>query len=83
VSVGITRGSDQGFAVGMLQTCRAADLIVSANAGLGYAMPRSLTNGINFFLRALNLGEIEGEGGVTPFKKELLRTHDAIPNNCA
>jgi hypothetical protein len=83
VSVGIVRGSDQGFAVGMFQTCRAADLAVFANAGLGYAMPRAVTNAINFFLRALNLGGIEGEGGVTPLKKELLRTHDAIPTNCA
>jgi hypothetical protein len=82
-SAGITRGSDQGFAVGMYQTCRAADLAVSANAGIGYAMPRAVTKAINFFLRALNLGEIEGEGGVTPFKQELLRTHDAIPTNCA
>jgi hypothetical protein len=82
-SAGITRGSDQGFAVGMYQTCRAADLAVSANAGIGYAMPPLVTKAINFFLRALNLGEIEGEGGVTPFKQELLRTHDAIPNNCA
>jgi hypothetical protein len=69
--------------LGMVQTCRAADLIVSANAVLGHAMPRPLTDGINFFLRALNLGEIEGQGGVAPFKKELLRTHDAIRNNCA
>jgi hypothetical protein len=82
-SAGIVRGSDQGYAVGMVQTCRAAYLAVSANAGLGYAMPRAVTNGINFFLRALNLGEIEGEGGVTPFKKELLTIHDAIPTNCA
>jgi hypothetical protein len=82
-SAGIVRGSDQGFAVGMVQTCRAADLAVSANAGIGYAMPRAVTKAINFFLRALNLGEIDGEGGVTPFKKELLRIHDAIPTNCA
>jgi hypothetical protein len=82
-SAGIVRGSDQGFAVGMVQTCRAADLAVSANAGIGYAMPRAVTKAINFFLRALNLGEIDGEGGVTPLKKELLRIHDAIPTNCA
>jgi hypothetical protein len=82
-SAGIVRGSDQGFAVGMVQTCRAADLAVSANAGIGYAMPRAVTKAINFFLRALNLGEVDGEGGVTPLKKELLRIHDAIPTNCA
>jgi hypothetical protein len=82
-SAGIVRGSDQGYAVGMVQTCRAADLAVSANAGIGYAMPRAVTKAINFFLRALNLGEIDGEGGVTPLKKELLRIHDAIPTHCA
>jgi hypothetical protein len=62
---------------------RAADLAVSAKAGIGYAMQRPVTKAVNFFLRALNLGEIDGEGGLTPFKQELLRTHDAIPTNCA
>jgi len=56
---------------------------VSANAGVGYAMPHLVVKAINFFLRALNLGEIKGEGGFDTPQQTLLNKHDSIPDNCA
>jgi len=34
------------------------------SAGVGYLIPRSIADAINWFLRALNVGEIASEGGI-------------------
>jgi hypothetical protein len=81
-SVSIVKGPDTTFAMAV-PPCRASDLIVSLNAGVGYAMPQPLTDAINFFLRALNLEEIKGEGGIQALQKKLLSKHDTNPANCA
>lgn len=63
-TVGVTGGSDLG-----LVKCKGATLIVSLNGGVGYVIPKVVTDVINFFLRTLSvgplqLGQIKGDGGV-------------------
>jgi hypothetical protein len=58
-SIGVTRFSD------LTAPCNRTDLNVSVMAGIGYFIPRPVTDAINFFLRALNLGRIESSGGLS------------------
>jgi hypothetical protein len=46
--------------------CNAATVTIGLTAGVGYLIPRSVADAINFFLRALNVGEIASEGGLEP-----------------
>ena len=48
----------------MLLNCKQATLNVGLVAGIGYSIPKPVTDAINFFLRKLNLGEIKGYGGL-------------------
>jgi hypothetical protein len=58
-SVGVTRASDIG-----LLTCHDATLDVTLAGGVGYLIPKAVTNAINFVLRQLNIKyQVEGEGG--------------------
>ena len=52
------RGSGLGIVI-----CNQESVDLSLVGGVGYAMPRAVTSAINFVLRALNAGEIKGEGG--------------------
>ena len=52
------RGSGIGLVI-----CNQESVDLSLVGGVGYAMPRVVTSAINFVLRALNAGEIKGEGG--------------------
>ncbi|MEI6667624.1 MAG: hypothetical protein WCP29_05660 [Acidobacteriota bacterium] len=57
--VGVSRGSDAG----MLR-CQGAELNVALIGGVGYFIPKAVTDAINFVLRALNVKyRVLGEGG--------------------
>jgi hypothetical protein len=63
-TVGVTNGSDLG-----LVKCKGATLIIALDGGVGYVIPKLVTDAINFILRALSvgplqLGQIKGDGGV-------------------
>jgi hypothetical protein len=77
-SVGITRASD----IGML-TCRQATLDVNLGAGVGYLIPKAVTDAINFVLRQLNIKyRVDGEGGFStkpPLK--IISTTGAAPQS--
>jgi hypothetical protein len=81
------RGSDQTNAFGV-PTCVNARLIVSVDAGLGYAMPQAIVNAINFFLRpflkAAHFEEVKSEGAVKVFKpKPIKNVCASFPGDCA
>jgi hypothetical protein len=47
--------------------CNGATLIVNLNGGVGYVIPKSITDLINSVLSALNIKyRITGEGGLEP-----------------
>jgi hypothetical protein len=85
-SAEITRGSDQSMGF-MVPTCTNARLIISVNAGVGYAIPKPLVAAINVvlgpLLRATKLGELKEEGGVAPLKKEIKNAYGSFPKGCA
>jgi hypothetical protein len=59
-------GAFRNSSIGMLQ-CNGATLVVKLSGGVGYVIPKSVTNLINSVLRALNIKyEITGEGGLEP-----------------
>ena len=61
-------GAFQNSSIGMLQ-CNGATLVVDLNGGVGYVIPKSITDLINSVLRALNIKyRITGEGGLEPGK---------------
>ena len=69
-SVSATRGSSVGFdtghgVLGHGTVCRRETVAMGIGAGVGYQLPRPVTNAINAFLRALNIRkEIQGSGGI-------------------
>jgi len=61
-------GAFRGSAIGMI-ACNGATLDVKMNGGVGYLIPKSITNLINSVLSALNIKyRITGEGGLQPSK---------------
>ena len=61
-AIGAFRNSD----IGMLR-CNGAVLDIKLSGGVGYVIPKAVTNLINSFLSALNIGfRIRGEGGLEP-----------------
>ena len=60
-AMGVSRHSD----LDTLARCRGDVVNITVGAGVGYFMPRVITDGINTVLRALNLGEVANEGGIT------------------
>jgi hypothetical protein len=80
------RGSDQTNAF-MVPTCVNARLIVSVDAGFGYAIPPVIVDAINFFLRpflkAAKL-EVKSEGAVKVYKPKPIKNLCAsFPGECA
>lgn len=62
--IGLFKGSD----LGMIQ-CKEATLVIDLNGGVGYLIPRSITNFINSILKSLKIDyQITGEGGIAPEK---------------
>jgi hypothetical protein len=61
-------GAFQNSSIGMLR-CNGATLVVDLNGGVGYVIPKSITDLVNSVLRALNIKyRITGEGGLEPGK---------------
>jgi hypothetical protein len=74
-SVGVTRASD----IGMLN-CREATLRVSLEGGVGYAIPRPVTDAINFLLRTLNIKYVvNGEGGLSSDPQTIIESSGQAP----
>jgi len=61
-------GAFRNSSIGMLQ-CNGATLVVKLSGGVGYVIPKSVTELINSVLKALNINyEITGQGGLEPSK---------------
>jgi hypothetical protein len=77
-SVSATRGPSVGFdagqgVLGHETVCRRETVAMGIGAGVGYQIPRPVTNAINAFLRALNIRqEIQGSGGIQTAPQTLV-----------
>lgn len=75
-AMGVSRHSD----LDQLARCRGDVVNIVVSAGVGYFMPRVVTDGINTVLRALNLGEIANEGGVEVLEPtKLVDRQNVVP----
>lgn len=76
-------GAVKSSAIGMIP-CNAATFTLGLTAGVGYLIPKSITSAINFFLRALNVKEIAGEGGIEPKAMNIINktTYHPQSNAC-
>ena len=76
-------GALKSSAIGMIP-CNAATFTMGLTAGVGYLIPKSITNAINFFLRAMNVKEIAGEGGLEPKAMNIINktTYHPQSNAC-
>ena len=76
-------GATKSSAVGMLP-CNAATFTMGLTSGVGYLIPQSITKAINFVLRALNVKEIAGEGGLEPKAMNIINktTYHPRSNGC-
>jgi hypothetical protein len=75
-TVGVTQ---TGAASAMLLNCKQATLNVGLVAGIGYSIPKPVTDAINFFLRKLNLGEIKGYGGLDSAPITIINSTGTMP----
>jgi hypothetical protein len=76
-------GAVKSSAIGMIP-CNAATFTMGLTAGVGYLIPKSITNAINFVLRALNVQEIAGEAGLEPKAMNIINqtTYHPQSNAC-
>jgi hypothetical protein len=74
-SVAVARHADTD----LLLRCDGATLNVDLAAGIGYIMPRAVTDAINWFLRKLNLGEIRSEAGPRSNWMKIINDHSFRP----
>jgi hypothetical protein len=65
----VTNGSDLGYV-----KCRQATVSMAMGAGVGYMMAQPVTNAINAVLRALNIREIQGSGGIQTNPQTVVQT---------
>jgi hypothetical protein len=75
-TVGVTQ---TGAASAMLLNCKQATLNVGLVAGIGYSIPKPVTDAINFFLRQLNLGQIKGYGGLEASPITIINSTGTMP----
>ncbi|HEX7094552.1 MAG TPA: hypothetical protein VF183_01625 [Acidimicrobiales bacterium] len=73
-SFGVTNGSDLGIV-----KCKGGSLDIFLGAGIGYQVPKPVTDAINFFLRALNLGQIQQTGGVEVARSNIVHKEGITP----
>jgi hypothetical protein len=64
-----------------LARCIFAGFNMRVGTGVGYVIPQPVTDAINFFLGALNLKPISGEGGKTGPSSFLLKNVDIWPQS--
>jgi hypothetical protein len=74
-AIGISRDSD----LMKIRDCHASTFRSSLGVGIGYVMPKLVTSAINFFLRALNIEEITGEGGIETAPAVLVDSYTVRP----
>lgn len=73
-AVGVFKGSDLGMV-----PCKEATLVVRLSGGVGYQIPKSVTDAINFLLRALRINHrIEGEGGLSTDPIGIINSSSAL-----
>ena len=73
-AVGVFKGSDLGMI-----PCKEATLVVRLSGGVGYQIPKSVTDAINFLLRALRINHrIEGEGGLSTDPISIINSSSAL-----
>ncbi len=72
--IGVTNGSDLGIV-----KCRGATFDMDLGYGIGYSIPQPVASAINFFLRALNLGQIKASGGTPPHLEKLIHRQGYAP----
>jgi hypothetical protein len=78
-AVGVTRASDIG-----LLTCHQATLDLTLTGGVGYFIPKAITNAINFVLRQLNIKyQVNGEGGFSSTPLKVISTSGSAPPSAA
>jgi hypothetical protein len=76
-AVGVARKSD----IGMFK-CHQATLDVSLAGGVGYLIPKAVTDAINFVLRQLNIKyRVDGEGGFSSKPLKIISTTGAAPHS--
>lgn len=68
-SMGASRGSDLGAG---LVVCRGASIDVGMVGGIGYSIPKPITDAINFILGLFKAGKITGFGGIETQPVKLL-----------
>jgi hypothetical protein len=73
-SFSVTRGSDLGIIM-----CRAGSLDMNVAGGVGSSLPKPIVSGINLFLRALNLQQINQVGGIEFARTSLISIKDTQP----
>jgi|GEM_PF-1698080 len=75
-SFSVTRGSDLGIVM-----CRGGTLDMNVAGGVGYSLPKPIVSGINVFLRALNLKQINQVGGIEFARTKLISLSDTQPKS--
>ena len=74
-AVGLFKGSD----LGMVQ-CKEATLVVGMSGGIGYLIPRPVTDAINFILGSLHIRyRVESEGGVSSKPTNIINSTSTLP----
>jgi hypothetical protein len=80
-SIGISRGSDLAGGPMGLPTCVGATIDISLSVGIGYIIPKPVTDAINLFLRQLNMKEINRSGGLE-HQEKLIHKDEYRPPSC-
>lgn len=74
-AAGLFKGSD----LGMIQ-CREATIVVGMSGGIGYLIPRPITDAINFILGTLHIRyRVDGEGGVSSDPMTIINKTSTLP----
>jgi hypothetical protein len=73
-AVGVFKGSDLGMI-----PCKEATLVVRLSGGVGYQIPKSVTDAINGLLRLLGINHrIAGEGGLSTDPLSIINSSSAL-----
>jgi hypothetical protein len=74
-AVGLFKGSD----LGMIQ-CRESTLVVGMSGGIGYLIPKPITDAINFILGTLHIRyKVDSFGGVESKPMTIINTTSTLP----
>jgi hypothetical protein len=79
-TIGIVRSAD--VALPLAPGCVGVNFDRAIEMGIGYSIPEPVTKVINFFLKALNLKQIDGVGGTKPFWQWMPKMHASSRPGC-